>query len=72
VLLLDTAIFLTILGILLISFLFLRLMAFYGYPQERIEVFETMHFYTYLPIQVMFGFDLVGKIAGIIFGRKRQ
>jgi hypothetical protein len=70
VLLLDGALFITILAVLLITFVILKAFVAAGYDQERVKAIESVHYYTYITIQVMLGFDVVAKFLGILLHRK--
>jgi hypothetical protein len=70
VLLLDLAIFLVILAGLLIAYEFLRLFQAAGYDSDKIKTLENVHFYIYLPIQILLGVDLFMKFFSLTIGRK--
>jgi len=57
----DACLFLVWLFILLVSFLALHAMARFGYPAERLDFIESIHYYAYLSIFVLFMFDLFAK-----------
>ena len=72
VLLLDGALFVTILAILLIAFVMMRAMEAVHYGAERILEIENIHFRTYEAVQVILGLDLIFKFLSILVGRKKQ
>jgi hypothetical protein len=49
---------------LTISFLALGTLAGFGYPPERVELFETLHYWAYLAVFVVF---LADTLRTVIF-----
>ena len=67
----DLALFIVWLGALTLVFAGLRGLSALGYRQERIDLLETLHYYAYLPVYVLFLLDLILKVGLHIFSRKK-
>jgi hypothetical protein len=65
----DTLAFVSVIGVLSLVYVILQKTP---YPSERKEIFETVHYYGYLIISVMFVVDLVLQLAGMMFRRGKN
>ena len=74
-LLVDDALYITVLAILLAAFVFLKVLEAANYDKDKIRFLEDLHFYTYAVIQLILGYDLIMKFIGIVVndtGDKRK
>ena len=67
----DTFLALTAFAGLFVIFLFLHRMEHAGYSHERIEVFETIHYWGYLIVLGLFMSDLIGKLFTFFFLKRK-
>ena len=70
ILLQDTILFLIVLAALFIVLAGIAGLKAFGMPQERLQILETVHFWAYTTVEVLFLMDMVLKIILEIF-RKR-
>jgi len=70
-LLADTFLALIAFAGLFVLFLELRGMERAGYPTERIQVFETVHYWGYLIVLVLFMADLIMKLFTFFFLKRK-
>ncbi len=68
----DSFIFLTALFVLFVMYLGFRGLEKAGYAHERLAVFETLHYWAYLIVLVMFLADLVVKLFVALFLKKKD
>ena len=66
IIVLDVLLFLTVITGLLIVFVFLKVLEVAGYPTERIELLENIHFIGSAGVIVLFGFDMVMKALALL------
>ena len=71
ILLSDVILFLIVLAALLVGFLGITGLKAFGVRPERIELFETIHFYGYLSVEAVFICDMLFKIISESL-RKKQ
>jgi hypothetical protein len=55
---------------LTVSFLALGVMAAFGYPSERVEIMETLHYWAYLACLLTFLADMLRKVIWHALGKK--
>lgn len=68
----DACLFLLGLFVLFLAFLALHAMARFGYPEARVDVLETLHYYFYLALFFSFMVDVVLKtVIGIAKGIRK-
>jgi uncharacterized RDD family membrane protein YckC len=67
----DICLFLILLTALVVAFIALRLLAALGYLAERVAILESVHYWAYLAVFVMFLIDLILKIGSHIADRMR-
>jgi len=67
----DVVVFTLIICALLIGFLGLHLLEATGYDKERVQTFETMHYWFYAGVFGLFGLDLLYKIGLALFFREQ-
>jgi hypothetical protein len=65
----DMAIFLIGLLVLAVVYLALHVLRVIGYDQARLEIFELMHYITYLVVFAMLLLDLILKVGTLIWKR---
>jgi len=65
----DVLLFVFVLAALLTCFVLLELIARAGYPQERIQTLESLHYWAYLTAFSMFLLDLLWKLILYLFRR---
>ena len=70
IIVLDALLFLTVIAFLLIVFAFLKVLEVAGYPKERIEFLENIHFIGSAGVIILFGFDMFMKALALL-GRDR-
>jgi len=58
------------LALLTVVYMGIRLLALMGYPANRIDVLETLHYWAVLPLILMFITDLLTKIFSELFTHK--
>jgi hypothetical protein len=63
----DFMLFAILLAVLTLSFLGLGALAALGYPAQRVETFETLHYYAYLSVLTTFLIDMVSRIVIHVF-----
>lgn len=69
----DACLFVLMLFVLFVVFLALHAMARFGYPKERLDTFETLHYWAYLAILSIFLLDLIAKtVVGLLHGIKKN
>ena len=70
ILLRDIILFLIVLAALVVGYAGLGALKAFGMPPERLEILETLHFYAYLAVALIFFLDMVAKILLEIFKGK--
>ena len=70
-LLLDGFLFLTVLAILLVSYVGLKILSAAGYDDGNIMWLENIHFLAYAAVILLFAFDMIMKVSAILFGGGR-
>jgi hypothetical protein len=63
----DISLFFIVLAALLVGFAGIAGLKAFGMPQERLQILETMHFWAYTTVEVLFLVDMVLKIFLKIF-----
>jgi hypothetical protein len=71
ILLKDIALFFIVLAALLIGFAGIESLRAFGMREERLEVLETVHFWAYTAVEILFLLDMVLKTVLELF-RKRS
>ena len=67
ILLRDIILFFIVLAALLVGFAGIAGLKAFGMPQERLQILETMHFWAYTTVAILFLLDMVLKIFLQIF-----
>jgi len=70
ILLRDIILFFIVLAALLVGFAGIAGLKAFGMPEQRLQILETMHFWAYTTVEVLFLLDMVLKTFLEIF-RKR-
>ncbi|SRR6266576_3644617 len=68
----DAFLFLTAFLILIIVFWGFRSLERAGYPRERLAAFETLHYWAYYTVLVIFLADLIMKLFVLLILGKKQ
>ncbi len=67
----DTLLFLVAFAVLLVVFLGFRGLERAGYPPQRIATFETLHYWVYHGVLVIFLADLIVKLFVFLILRRK-
>ncbi len=67
ILLRDIILFFIVLAALLVGFAGIAGLKAFGMPQERLQILETIHFWAYTTVEMLFLFDMVFKTFAKIF-----
>jgi hypothetical protein len=68
----DVIVFAVIISALFLGFLGLKALAAVGYSPQRIETFETIHYWSYACAFALFAIDLIFKIFLALFFRNKE
>ena len=66
----DALLFLCTLVILAFCYSVLRLLKWLGYPQDRVALMETVHYWAYVSVDFLFIIDLFYKLLCFLFFRR--
>jgi uncharacterized RDD family membrane protein YckC len=71
--LIDVLLFLVVLIALAIGFIVLRGLRFAGFPEDRVLILETLHYWGYVAVFAIFLCDLLFKlILGTFMGARKR
>ena len=68
----DSLAFVFVLVALLLGYGGLQVLQHFGYPKDRLERFEAIHYWGYLSCHTMFVIDLLWKLLLALFVRGRK
>jgi hypothetical protein len=66
----DIILFFIVLAALLVVFVGIAGLKAFGMPQERLQILETLHFWAYTSVEVLFLLDMVLKTFLQIFAKR--
>ena len=70
IIVIDAALFLTVIAVLLVAFWSLKLLEAAGYKKEQVEFIENIHFFAYGALTVILCCDMVMKMLTATLVRK--